>query len=62
VAKGAFQVEVKVEGEKPFTLTVGKSDGTSGLFAISDRLPGDIFDVPKGVFEGPMGKLAYFSK
>jgi hypothetical protein len=63
VAKGGFAVEVKVEGDKqPFTVTVGKPDGANSYFATSDRLPGDIFDVPKRIFEGPRSKPAYFSK
>jgi hypothetical protein len=62
VEQGALAVEVTVEGEKePWKLTVGKEDAGKGYFATSDRLKGDIFDVPKATFDGPKSKPAYFS-
>jgi hypothetical protein len=61
--KGALQVEVVVEGEKdPFSLTVGNLDGDKGYFATSTKLPGDIFNVRKDIFEGPKSKVGYFLK
>jgi hypothetical protein len=64
--KGALQVEVVVEVEKDktekFDLTVGNLDGDKGYFATSSKLPGDVFDVRKDLFEGPKSKLAYFLK
>jgi hypothetical protein len=60
--QGALVVEITVEGEKtPLKLTVGKADGEKGHFALSDRLKGDVFDVPKATFDGPRSKPAYFS-
>jgi hypothetical protein len=60
--QGALVVEITVEGEKaPLKLTVGKADGEKGYFATSDRLKGDVFDVPKATFDGPKSKPAYFS-
>jgi hypothetical protein len=40
---------------------VGKADGDKGYFATSDRLKGDVFNVPKMIFDGPKSKPAYFS-
>jgi hypothetical protein len=64
--KGALQVEVVVEVEKDktekFALTVGNLDGDRGYFATSKKLPGDIFDVRKDIFEGPKSKVGYFLK
>lgn len=62
--KGALLVELTVAGDKEprkLTLTVGKEDGNSGYFAISDQLPGDVFDVRKDLFEKAKEKPAYFS-
>jgi hypothetical protein len=60
--QGALVVEITVEGEKtPLKLTVGKADGDKGYFATSDRLKGDVFNVPKAIFDGPKSKPAYFS-
>ncbi len=62
VDQGALTVEITVEGEKePLKLTVGKADGEKGYFAVSDRLKGDVFLVPKAAFDGPKSKPAYFS-
>jgi hypothetical protein len=62
VDKGALHIELTVAGEKePRKLTVGKEDGNNGYFAISYQLPGDIFDVPKNLFEKVKEKPAYFS-
>ncbi|HTU20298.1 MAG TPA: DUF4340 domain-containing protein [Gemmataceae bacterium] len=62
VNKGALLVELMVAGEKtPRTLTVGKADGNTGYFAISNQLPGDIFEVRKDLFDKVKEKPAYFS-
>jgi hypothetical protein len=64
VNKGALHVELTVAGDKEprkLTLTVGKADGNTGYFAISDQLPGDIFDVRKDLFDKVKEKPAYFS-
>ena len=61
-AAGALVIELTVEGEaKPITLTIGKLDGDKGYFATSNRLPGDVFLVPKTMFEGVKSKPAYFN-
>ncbi len=63
VDQGALKIEITVEGEKePLLLTVGKADGNVGFFALSNKLPGDIFEVRKDLFEGPKSKPAYFDK
>ncbi len=64
VDKGALLIELTVSGDKEprkLTLTVGKMDGMIGYFAISNQLPGDIFDVRKDLFEKVKEKPAYFS-
>jgi hypothetical protein len=63
VARGALKIVLTIEGEKePAELTVGKQDGDKGYFAVSNRLPGDVLLVRKGLFEGPRSKPAYFQK
>jgi hypothetical protein len=62
VAKGALVVEITVEGAaKPLVLTVGKPDGDKGYFATSSQAPDTVFLVPKGLFEDPKSRPAYFS-
>jgi hypothetical protein len=64
VDKGALLVELTVSGDKAprkLSLTVGKLDAAFGYFAISDQLPGDIFDVRKDLFDKVKEKPAYFS-
>jgi hypothetical protein len=64
VDKGALLVELTLSGDKEprkLSLTVGKLDGAFGYFAISDQLPGDIFDVRKDLFDKAKEKPAYFS-
>ncbi|MGH7222040.1 MAG: DUF4340 domain-containing protein, partial [Gemmataceae bacterium] len=62
VHKGALQVELTVAGEKePRKLTVGKADGNTGYFAISNQLPGDIFEVRKDLFDKVKEQPGYFS-
>lgn len=64
VDKGALLIELTVSGDKEprkLTLTVGKADGAFGYFAISNQLPGDIFDVRKDLFDKVKKKPAYFS-
>jgi hypothetical protein len=50
---GALLVELTVEGEKePITLTIGALDADGkNYFAISNKLPGDVFLLPKDQFE-----------
>ncbi len=64
VDNGALVIELTVaDGKEPhnLTLTVGKADGNTGYFAISNQLPGDIFEVRKDLFEKAKEKPAYFS-
>jgi hypothetical protein len=59
---GSLKIEITVEGEKePLQLTVGKPDGDA-FFAISNKLPGDILDVRKDIFEKAKEGLGHFSK
>jgi hypothetical protein len=61
--KGALKVDVEVADEKEhFILTVGNLDGDKGYFAISNKLPGDVFDVRKDIFEEPKKAAGYFFK
>jgi hypothetical protein len=63
-AKGGLLIEITLPGEKEpkkLTLTVGKADGNDAYLAISNQLPGDIFDVRKDLFEKAKDKPAYFS-
>jgi hypothetical protein len=50
---GALVVELTVEGEKdPITLTIGALDADGkNYFATSNKLPGDVFLLPKDRFE-----------
>jgi Domain of unknown function (DUF4340) len=60
-AKGGLRIEIKVEGEKePLVLTLGKAE-TDGYVATCSKLAGDIFLVPKTLFDGVMSKPAYFN-
>jgi hypothetical protein len=64
VDKGALLLELTVSGDKEprkLSLTVGKLDAAFGYFAISNQLPGDIFDVRKDLFDKVKEKPAYFS-
>lgn len=64
VHKGALHIELTVAGEKEprkLTLTVGKADGNTGYFALSNQLSGDIFEVRKDLFDKVKEKPAYFS-
>jgi hypothetical protein len=59
----ALEVAITVEGEKePFTLTIGGPNGAEGYFATSNRLPNDVFQLPKGNFDLVKGKPTYFRK
>jgi hypothetical protein len=66
VAKGAMTIEVTVEESKDKTkkyqLTVGKADGDKGFIATSEQLPGDIFLVPKFLFENVKKEPGYFKQ
>jgi hypothetical protein len=60
---GALEIQVLLEGEKdPVTLTVGGLDPEGKhLYATSNRLPGDVFLLPKGMFEAVKAKPGYFA-
>ncbi|HZT36107.1 MAG TPA: DUF4340 domain-containing protein, partial [Nitrososphaera sp.] len=60
---GALEVAIVVEGEKePYNLTIGGASGGDGLYAKSNKFPNEVFILPKGPFEGPKSKPAYFKK
>ena len=64
VNKGALHIELTVADEKKprkLTLTIGKADGNTGYFTLSNQLPGDIFEVRKDLFDKVKEKPAYFS-
>jgi hypothetical protein len=59
---GGMKVELTVKGEKePFVLTVGKADGDKGYYAMSNRSDGDVFLLPRSLFDGPKSKAKFFS-
>jgi hypothetical protein len=61
LAKGALQVEFKIQGEKESQkLLVGKMDGDKSYFATSGKFA-DVFLIPKNAFESMRVKPAYFS-
>lgn len=63
VAAGALEVEVMVEGEKdPAQLTIGgvHPSGKS-FYATCNKLPSDVFLVPKGIFEAVKAKPGFFN-
>ncbi|MCS6849975.1 MAG: DUF4340 domain-containing protein [Gemmataceae bacterium] len=61
---GALQIEVTLEGEKtPLTLTVGGPDADKNRwYAQSNKLPGDVFLLPKEPFDKMKAKPAHFRK
>lgn len=62
VAAGALEIVIDVDGDKePITLLVGGVDAESKhYFATSSKLPGDVFLLPKGLFEAVKAKPGYF--
>ncbi len=56
----ALQIEVVMEDDKKFVLTIGKAEG-DGYLAISNTTGDDVFLVPKHPFEGAVSKPGYFS-
>ncbi len=68
--KTALSVEMTVEGqEKPLQLKVVNLMGDKaalgndkGYYAASPSAPGELFEVVKELFDGPMSKPAYFTK
>lgn len=61
LAKGALQVEFKVQGEKESQkLMIGKLEGDKSYFATSGKFT-DVFLIPKAAFESMRVKPAYFS-
>lgn len=63
VAAGALEIAITMEGEKdPVTLTIGGADADGkNFFAMSSKVPGDVFLLPKGIFEAIKAKPGYFS-
>lgn len=62
LAKGALQVELRIQGEKDAQkLLIGKADGEKSCFATSSRLPGDVFLIPKAIFDPMRSKPAFFN-
>jgi Domain of unknown function (DUF4340) len=68
--KTALTVDMTVEGqERPLQLKVVNLTGDKaalgndkGYFATSPSVPGELFEVAKELFDGPMSKPAYFIK
>ena len=60
---GGTKIEIKVKGEKePITLTVGAADGDKGYFAMSSRMPGDVFLLAKSLFDDLKKGPGYFGQ
>jgi hypothetical protein len=58
---GALDIVLTLENEKePYTLTVGGPSDNEGYYARSNRLPDEIFIVPKGNFEHIKKMPAFF--
>jgi len=61
-ADGALVIEITVDGEeKPITLTVGGPEGDKGYYVMSNKSDGDVFLLPRSIFDGPKSKPLYFS-
>jgi hypothetical protein len=59
----ALDVVITLDGEKePYILTIGGPSGTEGYYARSNKLPNQLFVLPKGSFEQAKAKPAYFVK
>jgi hypothetical protein len=64
VDKGALLITIYLEGaeDKPLTLTVGNEvDKEAGYKAMSNQVPGAIFEVRRELFEEPRKRPNYFS-
>jgi hypothetical protein len=63
VAAGALEIVLTLDGEKdPVTLTVGGLDpSAASYFAQSNKLPGDVFTLPKDRFEKVKAKPGFFA-
>ncbi|MFL5329486.1 MAG: DUF4340 domain-containing protein [Gemmataceae bacterium] len=63
VPAGALEITIALEGEKdPVTLTIGGVDAEGkNYYAMSNKLAGDVFTLPKGIFEAVKAKPAYFA-
>jgi hypothetical protein len=63
VPAGALEITITLEGEKdPVTLTIGGVDADGkNYYAMSNKLAGDVFTLPKGIFEAVKAKPAYFA-
>jgi hypothetical protein len=62
-AEGALRIEITVDGEKePVTLSIGAPDGDGkSYYAQSNKLPGDVFLLPKEKFEKWKSRPTVFS-
>lgn len=64
VAQGALEIEIRAEGEKdPITLMIGApvQPDNKHYYAMSNKLPGDVFLLPKGIFEAVKAKPGFFA-
>jgi hypothetical protein len=63
VQEGALEIAITVEGETdPIVLTIGGTDPDGKLYyAMCSKVPGDVFTMPKGIFEAIKAKPGYFS-
>jgi hypothetical protein len=64
VPQGALEIAISVEGEpEPITLVVGAAapPDQRQFFALSNKLPGDVFVIPKGIFEAIKAKPGFFA-
>ncbi len=63
VKDGALDIAVTVEGTpEPLTLTVGGPSGTEGFYSRSNKVPGEVFLLPKERFEKVKSRPAYFRR
>jgi hypothetical protein len=61
LTEDALQVEITLADKKVLEVTVGAAEGNS-FYATSNQLKGEVFLVPKDLFEGPRSAPGYFHK
>jgi hypothetical protein len=59
---GGTKIEMKLKGQDPITLTVGKADGDKGYYAMSSRTDGDVFYLAKNLFDDLKKGADYFNE
>jgi hypothetical protein len=59
--EGGLDVVITVDGEKePYHLTIGGPSGADGYYATTNKLPNEVFVLPKGILADVKSRPAYF--